>query len=315
MYYLKFFMDILQISHYSNTMPELKKLLDRIDINILNTELYSGDKSWNYKHVNNPYSRIYLITEGFVQVTIQGKKYNLSSGSLCLIPCFTTVNMFCPDRFRQYYVHFTTRLQNGIDILSILRCSYVANTENHRIDRHVFDRILQLNPGKELIEYDANKPIYKRVTERAAKLDNLKSASEILESNALMRMLLAVFFKECDQSKISHAISGLTRFQDITEYIYQNINSPISLSQLADIAGLNPIYFSNLFTRLMGISPIQYINKRRIENAQSLLLSTDDSLEHVALQVGINDVFYFSRLFKKITGTCPSAYRKQHILS
>lgn len=315
MHNLKFFMDILHILSKMRTMSELKKILDRIDINILNAELYRGDTAWNYKHVNNPYSRIYLITDGHVQVTMHGKKYDLNPGCLCLIPCFTTVTMYCPNRFEQYYLHFTCRLQNGIDVLSLIRCNYVANAKKYDIGKPLFDRILKLNPGKELFEYDAKKPIYKRVTERAAKLDEKKSASELLECNALMRLLLSVFFKDSDQSKISHAISGLTRFQDITDYIHQNINSPISLSQLADIAGLNPIYFSNLFAKMMGIPPIQYINKRRIENAQSLLLSTDESLDQIALQVGIDDVFYFSRLFKKITGISPSAYRKQHIRS
>lgn len=313
MYYLKFFMDILQIYCYSKEMSELKKLLDRMDINVLNTELWPGDRSWNYQNVNNPYSRIYLIMDGYARLTMHDTKYDLKPGFLYLIPCFTTVNMYCSDRFLQYYIHFTSRLQTGIDILSILQCHYQVPADPG-IDRKIFDRILELNPGKELIEYDANKPIYQRAMERAVELDNLKPASEILECNALMRLLLSAFFKDYDPSRISHAINGLTRFQDVTEYIQQNINLPISLQQLADIAGLNPTYFSNLFSKLMGTSPIQYINKRRIENAQSLLLSGNESLDTIARQVGIDDVFYFSRLFKKTTGISPSAYRK-HILS
>jgi len=313
MHYLKFFMDILQIYDYFKRMLELKKLLDRIDINILNAELYTGDRSWNYKNVNNPYSRIYLITDGYARFTMHGIQYHCKPGFLYLIPCFTTVNMHCPDQFVQYYVHFTSRLQTGIDILSILQCHYQVPADTGT-DRKIFDRILELNPGKALFEYDANKPIYQQATKRAIELDNLKSASEILECNALMRLLFSAFFKDYDPSRISHAINGLTRFQNVTEYIQRNIHSPISLQQLADIAGLNPTYFSNLFSKLMGVSPIQYINKRRIETAQSLLLSGNQSLDTIADQVGIDDVFYFSRLFKKTTGLSPSAYRK-HILS
>jgi AraC-like DNA-binding protein len=311
MYYLKFFMDILQIYSYHAGMSELKKLLDRIDLNILNIEFYSGGKSWNYKNVNSPYSRVYFIIDGYAQLTMYGKKYDLKSGFLYLIPCFTTVNMHCPDRFQQYYLHFTSRLQTGIDILTILKCNYQVNAEKHGIDKNIFNRIIELNPGKELFEYDANKPILKRTTERAAELDDLKSASDILECNALLRLLLSVFFQDCDKSAITHTVNGLTRFQNTTEYISQNIKSPISLQHLADIAGLTPTYFSNLFTKLMGDSPIQYINKRRIENAQLLLLSSNEPLDNIARQVGINDVFYFSRIFKKITGISPSAYRKQ----
>lgn len=296
-------------------MIELKKLLDRIDITILNAELYSVGTSWNYKNVNNPYSRIYFIMDGSAQLTMHNKKYDLTPGFLYLIPCFTTVNMFCSKWFQQYYIHFTSRLQTDIDILSILKCNYQANAKENGIDKRIFDRILELNPGRELFDYDANKPIYKRVTERAFELDKLKSISDILKCNAFMRLLLSAFFKDCNQSQISYTINGLTRFQNVIEYIHQNINSPITLKEIADIASLNPTYFSNLFSKLMGISPIQYINRRRIERSQLLLLSSNESLENIAMQVGFDDVFYFSRLFKKITSTSPSVYRKQHILS
>jgi len=311
----KVFMDISQVLGYFVIMIELKKLLDRIDITILNTELYSVGTLWNYKNVNSPYSRIYCMICGCAQLTMHNKKYDLTPGFLYLVPCFTTVNMSCSEWFQQYYIHFTSRLQTGIDVLSILKCNFQANAKEIGIDKKIFDKLLELNPEKELFEYDANKPIYKRVTERAFELDKSKSVSDILECNALIRLLLSAFFKDCDQSQISHTINGLTRFQNVIEYIRQNLDSPIALQELADIAGLNPTYFSNLFSKLMGISPIQYVNRRRIEKAQSLLLSSNEPLESIAMQVGFEDVFYFSRLFKKTTKVSPSVYRKQHILS
>ncbi|MGD9109445.1 MAG: AraC family transcriptional regulator [Phycisphaerales bacterium] len=315
MYYLKFLWIFYRFHVILQHMLELKKLLDRIDITILNAELYSVGTLWNYRNVNNPYSRIYLITDGYAQIKMHNKRYDLVPGFLYLIPCFTTVNMYCPEWFQQYYIHFTSRLQSGLDILSILECNCQADAKKSGIDRSMFDRLLELNPGRELFEYDANKPIYKRVSERASELDKSKTISNILESNALMRLLLSAFFEGCDQSQISHTINGLTRFRDVIEYIRKNFSSPITLQELADIADLNSTYFSNLFSKFMGIAPIQYINRRRIEEAQLLLLSSNESLKSIAMQVGFNDVFYFSRLFKKITNISPSAYRKQHILS
>jgi YesN/AraC family two-component response regulator len=64
----------------------------------------------------------------------------------------------------------------------------------------------------------------------------------------------------------------------------------------------------------MGIPPIQYINRRRIEKAQQLLLSSDDSLYRIAAQVGFADVYYFSRLFKQYVGLAPSYYQKRRQL-
>ena len=119
-------------------MVELKKILDRIDITILNIELYSVGTLWNYKNVNSPYSRIYLITDGFAQMSISNKKYDLIPGFIYLIPCFTTVNMYCAKWFKQYYIHFTSRLQTGLDILSILKCNYQANAQTNGIDNRIF---------------------------------------------------------------------------------------------------------------------------------------------------------------------------------
>ena len=114
-------------------------------------------------------------------------------------------------------------------------------------------------------------------------------------------------------TEISDTIAGLSRFNNVIEYIRANLSDTITLETLADIAGINPTYFSNLFSKQMGISPIQYLNKRRIEKAQTLLLSTSDTLDNIARQTGFSDTFYFSRMFKKITGISPSLYRKQQI--
>ena len=83
------------------------------------------------------------------------------------------------------------------------------------------------------------------------------------------------------------------------------------MGQLAEIANLNPTYFSNLFSKLIGISPLQYLNKRRIEKAQELLIGTHDTLYLIARQVGFSDEYYFSRIFKKTVGISPDKYRKQ----
>ena len=58
-------------------MIGLKKLIDNIDITILNAELYAAGKEWNYKNVNNPYSRLYYVTEGTGIIHHHHKKYNI----------------------------------------------------------------------------------------------------------------------------------------------------------------------------------------------------------------------------------------------
>lgn len=295
-------------------MEQLKKILDKLEIDILNIEYYAAGKEWNYRNVNNPYSRIYLITEGFGVIKHHEQTFELRPGNLYLIPCFTKVDLFCPESFRHYYVHFTTRIETGLDILSIFQCSYQAEACPHGIGADLFDRLLTLNPNRKLFEYDAHKPIYPKMLDRARQLDQKKSPSNLLETNALLRRLLSVFFSDYDPPQTYNTMHGLTRFQNVLEYIRKNLHHPITIHELADIAKLNPTYFSNLFSQYMGISPIPYINKRRVEEAQKLLLSTRQTLYQIAQTVGFSDEYYFSRVFKKTVGIAPDHYRKQDIL-
>lgn len=292
-------------------MIGLKNLIDFLDITILNVELYTVGTEWNYRNVNNPYSRIYYITEGYGEIRHHNQIFKLLPGYLYLIPCYTTVDMFCPDGFTHYYVHFTSRLQSGLDIFSMFECNYQAAAKGTLITQSVFDRLLTLNPDKELTEYNANIPIYQQVLDRILILDRDKSAGNIFETNAIMRLLLSVFFSDYSHPQVANTLHGLERFEYVLEYIQHNLDSPLTIPQLAKKANLNPTYFSNLFSKLIGISPLQYINKRRIEKAQELLLGTDETLYEIAQQIGFSDEYYFSRLFKKHVGISPDHYRKQ----
>ena len=285
--------------------------MDFIEITILNIELCTVRAEWNYRNVNNPYSRIYYVTGGSASMFHHGKKYELTPGNIYLIPCYTTVDLYCPKQLNHYYVHFASRFQTGMDIFSVFQCVYQADPGGTLIDESVFKRLVELNPGKELVERDANVPIYQQSLERSTELDQVKSPGNIFETNALMRLLISAFFNDYDHLQITNTLQGLKRFENVIEYIHDNLDKPITIGKLAKLASLNSTYFSNLFTKLIGIPPVQYINKRRIEKAQQLLLTTNDTLYQIALEIGFDDEYYFSRLFKKHVGLSPDHYRKQ----
>lgn len=288
-------------------------MLDKLDIDLLNIENCSVGTEWNYRSVNNPYSRIYLIIKGFGIITHHGRTFELRPGGLYLIPCFCRVDFQCPDFLSHYYIHFTARLDSGMDILSLFECRYEATAGKHNIDAALFERLLTLNPNRALFEYDARKPIFPKVLDMAHRLDEKKSPSNLLETNALLRLLLAVFFTPFDRVQTSTRMDGLTRFGRVLEYIGNNLNRAIPIEELAQISKLHPTYFSNVFSRLIGIPPVQYINRRRIEESQKMLLTTNRTLYQIASQIGFSDEYYFSRAFKKIVGISPNLYRKQQL--
>ena len=95
-----------------------------------------------------------------------------------------------------------------------------------------------------------------------------------------------------------------------TKYIYRNFQSPLTLDEVAGIAGLSPTYFSRKFKLLTGMGFKEYLNYIRLKHACAALLTTDNSITDIALEYGFSDSNYFKDLFKKEFGKSPREYRK-----
>ncbi|MDP4118487.1 MAG: AraC family transcriptional regulator [Bacillota bacterium] len=103
-------------------------------------------------------------------------------------------------------------------------------------------------------------------------------------------------------------------FKKILSYIDENISSPLSASEIAGHFGYNPAYFSRLFTKKTGMSPMEYIKYQRISLAKELLIRPYDSVGDIGLACGYPDEKYFSRLFRRSEGVTPSQYRKTNLM-
>ncbi len=98
------------------------------------------------------------------------------------------------------------------------------------------------------------------------------------------------------------------------DYMISHYKDPLTLEQLAQIAGLSVSHYSRLFKKVIGYSPIDYLNHLRMDRAKELLVLSDYRLKAIAGSVGFTDEFYFSRLFKKLVGVPPREYAKKHRL-
>ncbi len=98
--------------------------------------------------------------------------------------------------------------------------------------------------------------------------------------------------------------------QTIIEYIDNHYQEEIQLEDLGKLVYLSPSYVSRLFRQEKGVSPRQYINGKRMEQAQHLLLHSDLSIQDVAEQCGYNNISHFYRVFKEYADKSPARYRK-----
>jgi len=98
-------------------------------------------------------------------------------------------------------------------------------------------------------------------------------------------------------------------------YIHEHYTEDFDISTMAHAVYVSDSYLFRSFKKKMGMTPMHYRNKLRIEKSKLLLCQSDRRLDLIAEDVGFDDVKYFSRLFKKATGMTPGSFRKKNRIS
>lgn len=99
------------------------------------------------------------------------------------------------------------------------------------------------------------------------------------------------------------------RINRIYDYISQNYRQPVSLEEVAALSGLTRNAFCRFFKKVTGKTFVQFLNEYRITKARELMYRRRISISEVMIACGFNELSYFSRQFKRITGYTPTAYR------
>lgn len=132
----------------------------------------------------------------------------------------------------------------------------------------------------------------------------------------LLTILLRNYVKEISSlAEYNTRMNNLERFTPILDYIEQYYDQHLSVELLSKRIGLSRFHFSRLFKELTGRTVVEYINKIRINKAESLLHNTSLTISEIAHKTGFNDVYYFSKAFKKANQMSPSAMRNSVIKS
>ena len=98
----------------------------------------------------------------------------------------------------------------------------------------------------------------------------------------------------------------------VRRYIDHHFKESLTLDQLAEEAHMNKFYLSHAFKQEYGISPINYMISRRLEESKYLLAETDLSMSQIAQLLGFSSLSYFSQAFRKTQGFSPMEYRQEN---
>lgn len=100
--------------------------------------------------------------------------------------------------------------------------------------------------------------------------------------------------------------------RELKHYIDNHLERPLKLENLEKHCHMSKYRICHEFSTAFGMPPIKYLNKKRLEAAESLLLSTEKKVHEIALETGYENTNHFIHLFKKEYGTTPQAYREAH---
>lgn len=142
-------------------------------------------------------------------------------------------------------------------------------------------------------------------SELCAAFDELFAASSDFEEYAGYYRITAVLMKVASAKAVDDfEIKAM-------EYVGQHYKDKIRVADMAKHFCISESSLYKRFIKAFSLSPVEYINHHRIYEAELLLKNTDENIENIAQSVGINDVVYFHRLFRKICKTTPKNFRSE----
>jgi transcriptional regulator GlxA family with amidase domain len=138
---------------------------------------------------------------------------------------------------------------------------------------------------------------------------------QLIHACHLLRLLLGELFCVNPRYALPERPPRHPSIETALNYMQSKVNEALSLAEIARRAGLSVSYFCGLFGQQMGISPMDYLIQLKLRRARRLLVTTSLTVQEVAHKVGYDDAYYFSRLFRKLHGVPPVAYRREHALA
>ena len=225
-------------------------------------------------------------TEGEAQVTTGPQSFTVQAGDLLLLPSGEPHQYFTPDAnpWTIHWVHYTGPLASYFQ-------QYLGFGEQLR----------KLHLGRQprlLVDFNGLLSVQN---------SGFSEQPLIHACNRLRQLLTALPLSHQGTQIRQHTELDLERLHQIMR---TNLESRLDLDSLAAAAGLSRYHFIARYKQLTGQTPIQHYLHMKIERACYLLDTGEASISSIAEQLGYEDSYYFSRLFKKVMGISPANYRR-----
>jgi len=190
---------------------------------------------------------------------------------------------FAADMTETYWIHFT-----GHEIEKLLREGGLLDEQVHMVGQNI-----------EFIE----------LIKKIAREINLGQCYHHLYCRSYLLQIISDLSRRIAQQKDQSAKFKLEKLSVAIEEMHNNYGDGRSIIEYSKMCHLSVSRFTHLFTEFTGLSPHNYRQNIQLDKAKSMLENTTLSIKEISRLIGIPDPLYFSRIFKKSTGTSPKDYR------
>lgn len=248
-------------------------------------------------HSHDDFVEIILICKGEGEYSIDGKKYNIKSGDILIYNSGVIHDEIsgAASKVKSYCCAIGGIKLKGIRKNALIRddeSPLIPSGEYFPILYRIFDLMFSMLSQK---YFGAEESCYHF------------TRALLVQIRCLLDKTLNTYNLPDDEPNIVG--------NRIQNYINEHYMEDISLHTISDDLNISPYYLSHVFKKMTGYSPIQYILRRRIGEAQTLLITTNYPVTQVASVVGYDNPSNFNLIFTKYVGMPPRKYRKKYILN
>lgn len=239
------------------------------------------------------YYSIHYVYEGKGYLTIDGMEYEIKAGTCFLVPPQSVVS-YRPNLnnpWGYYFVAFNGQhVDSYLSRLELSNESPISKCNLRESIERCFELILTANQFKRSMDLQALSGFY-----------------------ALLATLAE--YPNSSQTKIQTMSKQSDYIRQAIEFIETNYSRQITVEEISRYVGINRKYLTKLFNELMADSPKNYLINFRIHKACNLLRKTNLTIQEISHSVGYTDALVFSKIFKKVMGTCPREYRSSNFIA
>lgn len=230
--------------------------------------------------------KLYYVAAGGARMQFGDEICDLAGGKIYLINGFKLSRQRCDEYMDVYWIHFTTEGINPRVVSSLLPAFFswpqsAANGFSEAVG-DIFE-------------------------EKKTALAGIAADCRI---RSVVNSLLAELLGQCSEKDFHIWAAAFGRINTAIEYMDAHYTDNPPLDTVAAIANYAPNYFHRAFKNIIGITPYEYMLKKRLNKAKQLLTASDLPISQIAELTGYENSYYFSRAFRKNTGKTPSQVRR-----